>query len=165
MEQNDAILTFDTLYTTNEIQILKLALPLLSPSLRPYAALLIKGKELKYCMEQLPQKKIEHASLELSHLDAFLESALPYCTEKQANFIHRIKNLKHGIDMFEKMQGMMSMFGEDDISDISNLFNAFGQPANPQQDSIFPDDMLCSFMSGEQSEMFEQFKKKFEEEL
>lgn len=164
MEQNDAILTFDTLYTTNEIQILKLALPLLSPSLRPYVALLIKGKELKYCMDHLPKNKIEHASLELSYLDVFLENALPYCTEKQADLIHRLKNLKHNIDMFEKMQGMMSMFGGEDLSDISSLFGTFGQ-SDPMQDSASPEDMLRSVMSGEQAEMFEQFKKKFEEDL
>ena len=38
MEYNDTILTFDTLYTTNEIQLLKLALPLLSNQLQPIAA-------------------------------------------------------------------------------------------------------------------------------
>ena len=46
MEYNDTILTFDTLYTTNEIQLLKLALPLLSNQLQPIAATLIKLREL-----------------------------------------------------------------------------------------------------------------------
>ena len=164
MEQNDAILTFDTLYTTNEIQILKLALPLLSPSLRPYAALLIKGKELKYCMERLPKSKIEHASFELSYLDAFLDNALPYCNEKQSELIRQLKQLKHSIDMFEKMKGMMSVFGDEDASEISNLFQAFGT-ATPEDAEKNPEDMLRSMMSGEQAELFEQFKKKFDEEL
>lgn len=164
MDQNDAILTFDTLYTTNEIQILKLALPLLSPSLRPYAALLIKGKELKYCMERLPKAKIEHASLELSYLDAFLDSALPYCNEKQSELICQLKQLKHSIDMFEKMKHMMSFFGEEDASEISALFQAFGHPKT-EENNQNPEDMLRNMMSGEQAELFEQFKKKFEEEL
>ena len=164
MEQNDAILTFDTLYTTNEIQILKLALPLLSPSLRPYAALLIKGKELKYCMDRLPKSKIEHASLELSYLDVFLDNALPYCNEKQSELVHQLKQLKHSIDMFEKMKHMMSFFGEEDASEISNLFRAFGQ-TNSENPTQNPEDLLHSMMSGEQAELFEQFKKKFEEEL
>ena len=159
MEQNDAILTFDTLYTTNEIQILKLALPLLSPSLRPYAALLIKGKELKHCMDRLPKSKIEHASLELSYLDAFLDNALPYCTEKQSEWIRQIKQIKHSIDMFEKMKGMMTFFGDEDGTDINSLFQAFGQTKENNE------DMLHNLMSGEQAELFEQFKKKFEEDL
>jgi len=159
MDHNDAILTFDTLYTTNEIQILKLALPLLSPSLRPYAALLIKGKELKHCMDRLPKNKIEHASLELSYLDAFLDNALPYCNEKQSEWIRQIKQIKHSIDMFEKMKGMMSFFGDEDGTDISSLFQAFGQPKENSE------DILHNLMSGEQAELFEQFKKKFEEDL
>lgn len=164
MEPNDAILTFDTLYTTNEIQILKLALPLLPASLRPYAAMLIKGKELQYCMDRLPKTRIEHASFELSYLDAFFDSALPYCNEKQSDFIQRLKQLKHSIDMFEKMKGMMSLFGEDGASDLSSLFQAFGG-GDCAQDDTHPEDMLRSVMSDEQADLFEQFKKKFEEEL
>ncbi len=163
MEQNDAIITFDTLYTTNEIQILKLALPLLSSSMQPYAALLIKIKELKYCFDRLPKTRIENTALELSYLDVFLESALPYCNQKQRELIQQLKQLKHSFDMFEKMKGMMSMFGEDDISDISSLFQAFGQTSSMQTDSG-TEDMLRSVMSGEQVDLFEQFKKKFEEE-
>ncbi len=164
MEPGDTILTFDTLYTTNEIQILKLALPLLSPSLRPYAALLIKGKELQYCIDRLPKTKIEHASLELSYLDVFLDNALPYCNEKQGQLIRQLKQLKHSIDMFEKMKGMMSFFGEDGVSDISSLFQAFGQ-SESEPSGNNPEDILHSVMSGEQAELFEQFKKKFEEDL
>ncbi len=164
MDQSDAILTFDTLYTTNEIQILKLALPLLSPSLRPYAALLIKGKELKYCMEHLPKTKIEHASIELSYLDVFLDNALPYCNEKQSDLIRQLKQLKHSIDMFEKMKQMMSVFSEENASEISNLFQAFGT-TKPEDSSQSPEDIIHNMMTGEQAELFEHFKKKFEEEL
>lgn len=164
MQPNDTILTFDTLYTTNEIQILKLALPLLSPSLRPYAALLIKGRELKYCFDQLPKSRIESIAFELSYLDVFLDSALPYCTPGQKEIISQIKQLKHSLDMFEKMKGMMSVFGDDAPGDISSLFHMFGQP-EPDASDQKPEDFLRSVMSDEQSDMFEMFKKKFEEDL
>lgn len=164
MEANDTILTFDTLYTTNEIQILKLALPLLSASLRPYAALLIKGKELKYCLDRLPGTRIENAAIELSHLDAFLDSALPYCNQRQYELIQQIKQIKHSIDMFEKMKELMSLFGDDGISDISTLFQAFGRTADTSGESS-PDGIPPGILSGEQAEMFERFKKKFEEDF
>lgn len=164
MEHNDAILTFDTVYTTNEIQILKLALPLLSSQIQPYAALLIKSRELKYCLDRLPKTRIEHASLELSYLDAFLDNALPYCNEKQGALIRQLKQLKQSIDMFEKMKSMMSVFGDNDAVDITSLFQAFGQPKTSEEQNS-PEDMLRSVMSGEQTEMFEQFKKKFDMEL
>ena len=163
MDPNDAIITFDTLYTTNEIQILKLALPLLSPQLQPYAALLIKCRELKHCLDLLPKTKIEHASLQLSYLDAFLDNAMPYCNEKQGAVIMQLKQLKHSIDMFEKMKGMMSLFGDDGAGDLSSLFQAFGQSCGTENEQT-PEDLLRSVMSGEQADMFELFKKKFEEE-
>nr|MBQ8251786.1 hypothetical protein [Lachnospiraceae bacterium] len=163
MESNDAILTFDTLYTTNEIQILKLALPLLSPSLRPYIALLIKGKEMKYCMEQLPKARMEHIALELDYLDVFLDSALPYCNDRQRSVFLQFKQLKHSLDMFEKMKGMMSMFDEESFSDFGTLFESFGQGSSSS--SVSPEDFLRSTMSEEQTHMFEEFKKKFDDDL
>ncbi|MBQ8198778.1 MAG: hypothetical protein IJZ76_05075 [Lachnospiraceae bacterium] len=172
MESNDAILTFDTLYTTNEIQILKLALPLLSPSLRPYIALLIKGKEMKYCMEQLPKAKMEHTALELDYLDVFLDSALPYCNDRQRSMFLQLKQLKQSLSMFEKMKGLMSVFDDDSFSDFGTLFEAFGRPDGfpgafseaDSEKSSSPEDFLRSAMSPEQAEMFESFKKKFEED-
>ena len=120
-----------TLYTTNEIQILKLALPLLSPSLRPYAAILIKGRELHYCLSLLPQKKITDASLELSGLGQFLDQALPYCNPKQRELFLQLKNMKKTMEMFEKMRGMMELFGDDcgpdSGMDISSLFSFFAE--------------------------------------
>lgn len=71
MEYNDTILTFDTLYTTNEIQLLKLALPLLSNQLQPIAATLIKMRELEYCLSRLPHTKIHDFSIAVDRLDTF----------------------------------------------------------------------------------------------
>lgn len=164
MKPNDAILTFDTLYTTNEIQILKLAIPLLSPSLRPYAALLIKGKELKYCMDLLPKGKIENAKLEFSYLDTFLEHAMPYCNDEQKEFFGQIKSLRHNLEMFEKMKGMMSLFSEDNASDLGMLFQTFSHSQSMSSSSPM-NDLLSNVMSDEQSKMFEKFKKQFETEL
>ena len=174
MEPNDTILAFDTLYTTNEIQILKLALPLLSSSLRPYVALLIKGKEMKYCLDQLPKNKMEHASLELSYLDAFLDNALPYCNDKQKAIFLQVKQLKQSLSMFEKMKTIISAFDGDGYSDFTTLFEAFGNfsPTDSKDNSdssstpdFSPEDFLKSSMSEEQLSMFEAFKNKFENDI
>ena len=83
MEYNDTILTFDTLYTTNEIQLLKLALPLLSNQLQPIAATLIKMRELEYCLSRLPHTKIHDFSIAVDRLDTFFDSAMPFCNQQQ----------------------------------------------------------------------------------
>ena len=85
MEYNDTILTFDTLYTTNEIQLLKLALPLLSVQLQPVAATLIKMRELEYCLSRLPHTKIQDFSIAIDRLDTFFDSAMPFCNQQQKN--------------------------------------------------------------------------------
>ena len=83
MEYNDTILTFDTLYTTNEIQLLKLALPLLSNQLQPIAATLIKMRELEYCLSRLPHTKIHDFSIAVDRLDTFFDSAMPFATSNR----------------------------------------------------------------------------------
>lgn len=183
MEDKDTILTFDTLYTTNEIQILKLAIPLLSPSLRPFAALIIKGKELKYCMDQLPRGRIENASLEMQYLDVFLDHAIPYCTPRQKELFLQLKNIKKSLDMFEQMKDMMALFGEDGMADFGNIFQAFGaMNGTPDNEDVtcsagsgsadsgtdsgnqnsFLNQFIRNSLSGEQAEMFEKFKQQFE---
>lgn len=190
MEEKDTILTFDTLYTTNEIQLLKLALPLLSPSLRPFVAIIIKGKELKYCMEQLPRGKVENASVELQYLDVFLDNALPYCSKSQKQLFMQLKNFKKSLDMFEKMKGMMDLMEEDTFTEMGDLFQFLGnnEPAdfnksadsdksadsnesadsnksadfNESSNSVF-NQFIQNSMSDEQAEMFAKFKKQFEE--
>ena len=84
MEYNDTILTSDTLYTTNEIQLLKLALPLLSNQLQPIAATLIKMRELEYCLSRLPHTKIHDFSIAVDRLDTFRQchAFLQPATEK-----------------------------------------------------------------------------------
>lgn len=176
MEDNDSILTFDTLYTTNEIQILKLALPLLSASLRPFAALIIKGKELKYCFEQLPKGKIENASLELHYLDTFLESALPYCNARQRELFFQLKNIRKTLDMVEQMKSLMTLFGEDDLSDLGGMLRFFDSATTQKNaesfsaektdrvENSFLNQFIQSSLSGEQAEMFEKFKRQFETE-
>lgn len=47
---NDAVLLFDTLYTTNHIQMLKVLLPYIEAEQRNKIALLIKFQELQYTL-------------------------------------------------------------------------------------------------------------------
>ena len=91
MEYNDTILTFDTLYTTNEIQLLKLALPLLSNQLQPIAATLIKMRELEYCLSRLPHTKIHDFSIAVDRLDTFFYSAMPFCNQQQKKLFSQLQ--------------------------------------------------------------------------
>lgn len=136
MEYNDTILTFDTLYTTNEIQLLKLALPLLSGQLQPIAATLIKMRELEYCLSRLPHTKIQDFSIAVDRLDAFFDSAMPFCNQQQKKLFSQLRQMKQSMKMMEKMQTILQMlppdampFGENgagtDPDALSHIFEVF----------------------------------------
>lgn len=151
MEYNDTILTFDTLYTTNEIQLLKLALPLLSVQLQPIAATLIKMRELEYCLSRLPHTKIQDFSIAVDRLDAFFDSAMPFCNAQQKKIFSQLRQMKRSMKMMEKMQTILQMlppdampFGENgagtDPDALSHMFEVFSAMQHmsgsaPQTDS------------------------------
>lgn len=136
MEYNDTILTFDTLYTTNEIQLLKLALPLLSGQLQPIAAALIKMRELEYCLSRLPHTKIRDFSIAMDRLDTFFDNAMPFCNQQQKKLFSQLRQMKQSMKMMEKMQTILQMlppdampFGENgagtDPDALSHMFEVF----------------------------------------
>ena len=56
--ENEAVIAFDTLYTQNHIQILKILLPYFDPYGQSHLAVWIKYLELRYTLEYvLPGKK------------------------------------------------------------------------------------------------------------
>lgn len=136
MEYNDTILTFDTLYTTNEIQLLKLALPLLSNQLQPIAATLIKMRELEYCLSRLPHTKIHDFSIAVNRLDTFFDSAMPFCNQQQKKLFSQLRQMKQSMKMMEKMQTILQMLPPDampfdgngnstDPDALSHMFEVF----------------------------------------
>lgn len=136
MEYNDTILTFDTLYTTNEIQLLKLALPLLSNQLQPIAATLIKMRELEYCLSRLPHTKIQDFSIAVDRLDTFFDSAMPFCNQQQKKLFSQLRQMKQSMKMMERMQTILQMLPPDampfdgngnstDPDALSHMFEVF----------------------------------------
>ena len=150
MEYNDTILTFDTLYTTNEIQLLKLALPLLSSQLQPIAATLIKMRELEYCLSRLPHTKIQDFSIAVDRLDTFFDSAMPFCNQQQKKLFSQLRQMKQSMKMMEKMQTILQMlppdampFGEngagtdsDALSHMFEVFSAMQHMSGAASDSV-----------------------------
>lgn len=69
MEKNDKdyLQTFDALYTTNQIQIMKILLPYCSPDSRRGLAVMIKFMEFDYTLR-----------LTRSHPESFRDEAIPF---------------------------------------------------------------------------------------
>lgn len=105
--KNEQIYAFDSLYTTNHIQMLKILLPCLNPPLQRNLALYIKFLELRYTISFLSTHPYvisgcgfdkEHRGQEIP-----VEDLLPYLTPEEAK---NIRQLQKGMDMMKQFANM-----------------------------------------------------------
>ena len=101
---NDSIVAFDTLYTTNEIQLMKIAMPLLSHDLQLLLAAFIKVRELSFCYQMLQHTRLHDFSIETDRMHQFFQEAKPYCTKQQRNMFAMFENLSRTMQILEKMK-------------------------------------------------------------
>lgn len=118
---NDAIVSFDTIYTTNSIQLLKLSLPLFHHDMQPLIATLIKARELSYCYELLQHTKIHSFSICDDKIDQFLSCAKSYCNQEQLTLFQTLQQLRKTLRILEKMQQLNISLPFDESADLSQL--------------------------------------------
>lgn len=151
MEQ-DYITAFDTIYTTNHIQICKMAMMLLPPEKQKFAAAFIKYLEFNYTLKlclstpymQLPNSSLPNAndfSDKLTLLNEFFPKILPFCTESEAAIVKKLLSLKSTFDSFEQMKPLLEMLSQMDSEATSSM------------------DMLKGFLSPDQLNLFQMFQE------
>lgn len=152
--KSDKVLAFDTLYTSNHIQMLKIFLPYLDINMQKYLAIYIKYAELQYTLSFYRRKEREinicERNVPLTDMTGLLEELTPYCSEAEKKRLDKIINLKNTLEMITEMQSAMDMFG---AFSGDNPMNAGGQSA---MDML---DMLKSMLTPEQQAMFEMFNQ------
>ncbi len=155
--KQDGITIFDTLFTNNHICMMKLLLPLLSPSLQKGIAIYIKFQELQYTLQYFTKHPLGLVGTNTNgapvDTNAVLDSILPFCDEKERQSLTQIKNMMQTLqnlkDIMEMMETMKELFPENfsgtgenrDFSQLAEMFSAFGGGG------ISP-DMLASFSGG-----------------
>lgn len=106
----DKVTAFDTLFTTNHIQMMKVLSSYLPPSSLQNLAIYIKVAELQYTLQLF--HKHPHASLQLlPHEETFdttkmCEEVLPFCSPAQQEHLQQMKNM---MEQYKNMQDMMEM--------------------------------------------------------
>lgn len=159
-KQSDKIAAFDTLYTTNHIQMLKILLPAVGKELSHKLAVYIKYLEFQYTLT-LTRKHPSPFSLcaeeNTSSVDfcELCDELLPFCSEKDRGMLNNIKNMQNTLKQFKEMEATMSMmkelFPESNTGtdgDTSGNFTGFSP------------DMLLNLLSPEQLELFSMFQNK-----
>lgn len=106
-KKSEQIYAFDSLYTTNHIQMLKILLPCLTPPLQRNLALYIKFLELRYTISFLSAHPyvINGCSFDKDHRgqEIPVEDLLPYLTPGEAE---NIRQLQKGMDMVKQFSNM-----------------------------------------------------------
>lgn len=117
-EEQDKVMAFDALFTTNHIQMLKVFMTYLEPRVQKSIAFCIKLMELQYTFSFF--RMYPNASMKgLPHEETFsteklLDEVLPYCTPSERE---SLKSIKNTLQSFTNMQEMMQM-----LQSIKELF-------------------------------------------
>lgn len=177
--ENEAIAAFDTLYTQNHIQILKVLLPYFDPASQKSIAVWIKYMELQYtmsCASLTPAMICCEASEKPDIADIF-EKIKNFCTPQERAVFGQICSMKKSLEMYEEMKGMMELFEQlsPEQNPFSGMFSgsgkteaqqsakppehsfASGGQQNPGSFSAEPMELLKGLLSPEQLSMFEAF--------
>lgn len=113
-KQTDKIAAFDTLYTNNHIQMLKILLPVISKKQRHKLAVYIKYLELQYAMSLADSPSLafnicaesENTSVSFHEL---LDELFPFCNEKEQQMLCRLKNVLDTVKQYKEIESTMSM--------------------------------------------------------
>lgn len=140
MEENElgSITAFDSLFTTNRIQMMKALLPYLNPQQQGALAVCIKVMELNYTLSfiknhphalpfRLPRK---------NDASALWDEILPFCGPEERSKVENMKNMMQSMnqmqEMMETMQMMQEMFPEGmdmENMDLSSIMEMMGNNA------------------------------------
>ena len=152
----DAILAFDTLYTTNHMKILKLLFPYLDIEYQKMLAVFIKWQELVYTMNfHKNQPGIFYSSgcskKKKIDLNVLLPLLTPYCNASEKatlsgftqmqDMLHRMEEMKQYIPMLTQLMSSMSteegMFKNMDTSGDMNMINMLQNMLSEEQKAMF----------------------------
>lgn len=140
--EDEKITAFDTLFTSNHIQILKLALPLLPAEKQYFGAVFIKYMELNYTLKLIRHLNDNIFSSEMAknyNIDTFLQEIIPYCSGKESEQLKKMNGMLNSFKTFQEIKGMM------------DLMNGDGS------DNGFSMDLLKGMLSEDQRSMFDMF--------
>lgn len=150
-KESDAISAFDSLFTTNRIQMLKVLLPRLSPEAQGNFAVYIKFLELQYTvafLQRHPSIPLLGAGKQLSgnlfqgdNTDAIelLGELLPFSGPKERAKIEGMRNMLQNMGKMQEMMEMMQMLQEmfPEGMNANNPMDMFSGMAGSDMASVF----------------------------
>jgi len=129
----DPVTAFDTLYTSNQLQMLKIVLPYMQENMQRFIAIYIKLNELllafHFSSGTYPVKKETNMTGMLKYLS-------PYLSDSEKDMMNQFSSMQENMEQFKQMSALMQMMNEMGGS---------------------PEEALQGFLSEEQMAMFKMF--------
>lgn len=135
----EKIVAFDTLFTTNQIQILKILLTYIEPAQQKLIAVYIKFLELQYTLsffQKYPASTLSFTENvpkeDAFNLSKLCEEILPFCSPSDREQLNQLRNLYRNFENMQEMMQMIQMMkdlfpeGENSMDgDPGSVFSAF----------------------------------------
>lgn len=123
----DKVIAFDTLFTTNQIQMMKIFMPFLDLSMQKNIAIYIKIMELQYTIsffKRYPSASVFPLPKE-SHNDSskIIKNILPYCNPEDRSKIENISNMFESFERYKEIMETVQMM-KDLFPDGDNPLNS-----------------------------------------
>ena len=154
---HNKVAAFDTLFSTNHIQMLKVILPYMDNQTQKSMAVYIKFLELNYTIEfykKNPYPLCGCTEKESSpDIQKMCTELLPYCTDEERKKIEQVRSILQSMEMYKEMSKTMEMM-KDFMPDMTS---DAGNSEQTQGDGFDMMGMLMNMLSPEQKQMFDMF--------
>lgn len=149
----DSVMAFDTLFTTNQIQIMKTVLPYLDEALQKQFAVIIKYMELKYTIAYLKKHSMSLGGRHTEKKDLDIQELFPriqgFLSPAERSRTEQIMNMINTMQTVSQFQEMMQFMNASDSGSDADTDSGSGSDAS---------DLLMNMLSPEQRAMFEMFQ-------
>lgn len=159
-KEQDHVAAFDLLFTTNQIQIMKILLPCFSPPIQKYLAIYIKYQELQYTLSYFQKHSLttnSSFSKKPENIRKLFPAILPYCNDAQKKSMQQLEQLFSSFDSYREVMEMMQML-QSMSEDASGTDNNAAFPFSGKNGEVPDMDMLLSLLSPKQQGLMELLK-------
>lgn len=160
--EHDKIIAFDTLFTNNHIQMLKVVMPYFDSRMQAHIAIFIKYLEFRYVLSFCQTGSCELCSCSIDKamgkedfdICKLCNDILPFCTKEEKQQIEQMTGIFRSMETFKEMSKMMELM--KDLAPDMTGGTATGQEQNNNPDNGML-NMLMGMLSPEQQAMFQMF--------
>ncbi len=133
----DPVTAFDALYTSNQMQMLKIILPFMQEKMQRFIAIYIKFSELLIAFRIAGSASAaSFPARKETDMTGMLKYLSPYLSDSEREMMNQFSSMQENMEQFKQMSAMMQMMNDMGAS---------------------PESALEGFLSEEQMAMFKMF--------